>query len=43
MGRNLAIEVEAYLKSLENFEDFEISFIGHSLGGLVIRAALTHL
>ncbi len=43
MGLNLAKEVEQYIymncyKSLER-----LSFIGHSMGGVIIRAALPHL
>jgi hypothetical protein len=47
MGVNLAFEVEDYIDSLKKSDpDFKlerISFIGHSLGGLIIRAALKHL
>jgi alpha-beta hydrolase superfamily lysophospholipase len=43
MGLNLAKEVEQHIyyncyKSLER-----LSFIGHSMGGVIIRAALPHL
>ena len=43
MGRGLASEIELYLEAKEHPEDIEISFICHSLGGLVARAALVHL
>jgi predicted alpha/beta hydrolase family esterase len=47
MGVNLAFEVEDYIDTLKkkdsNFKLGKISFIGHSLGGLIIRAALKHL
>lgn len=43
MGRNLAVEVEEMVKEMGEIEELRISFIGHSLGGVVIRAALTHL
>jgi len=44
MGERLASEVKKFIDS--TFTDAEISkisFIGHSLGGLIIRAALPHL
>ena len=46
MGKRLSNEVKEYLA--EESEDEEvnitrISFIGHSLGGVIIRAALPHL
>jgi triacylglycerol esterase/lipase EstA (alpha/beta hydrolase family) len=44
MGRRLAIEVTKYLELLK--KPFKLSFIGHSMGGLIIRSALgfiTHL
>ena len=47
MGKKLAFEVEEYIDSLmkkdPRFKLGRISFIGHSLGGLIIRAALQHL
>jgi len=46
MGKRLAKEVEMTINS--NYEDKnitikKISFIGHSLGGVIIRAALPYL
>lgn len=45
MGKRLAAEVEKYIEDqnipLESID--KISFIGHSLGGIIIRAALPHL
>lgn len=46
MGNRLAVEIKAYI--LENFGPNKmllgrISFIGHSLGGVKIRAALGKL
>lgn len=42
MGRDLAEEIQGYMQqSCLNF--WKISFIGHSLGGVIIRAALPHL
>ena len=40
-GKRLAKEVSNYLISQDN--DFKITFIGHSLGGLLIRSALTFM
>lgn len=40
LGENLAKEVKQYLIGITHKEIDRISFIGHSLGGLVIRAAL---
>jgi hypothetical protein len=43
-GTNLANEVKTFLKDWYNGIIFKkISFIGHSLGGLIIRACLPHL
>jgi len=41
MGQNLADEVSQFINEnlLENYID-RISFIGHSLGGVIIRSAL---
>ena len=41
MGKNLAIEVTSLIN--EQSVPFKISFIGHSLGGIIIRASLPHL
>ena len=41
MGRDLAQEVSKLCQMYRNFS--KISFIGHSLGGVIIRQALTHL
>lgn len=41
MGVNLANEVKYKIQELKNIQ--RISFIGHSLGGLIIRAALPNL
>lgn len=43
LGQRLAQEVMGYLKENCVLNLGRISFIGHSLGGLVIRAALVHL
>ena len=44
MGQKLAEEVKRWIKDWFPKNQFEkLSFIGHSLGGLIIRAALPHL
>jgi alpha-beta hydrolase superfamily lysophospholipase len=44
MGERLATEVKQYIISFCPASCLsKISFIGHSLGGLIIRAALPHL
>jgi hypothetical protein len=44
MGNKLAIEVESYIKEWNDGLIFKkISFIGHSIGGVIIRSALPHL
>jgi Putative serine esterase (DUF676) len=44
MGKILANEVKSFIKvELYHFPPTKISFIGHSLGGLIIRAALPYL
>ncbi len=45
MGKRLANEVRLYLKDWSDGGTLfkKISFVGHSIGGLIIRAALPHL
>ena len=43
MGIKLAREVKSFLEYFNNGNKFKISFIGHSLGGLIIWAALPYL
>lgn len=43
MGLRLAAEVRNFIRTCFYGKKFTISFIGHSLGGLIIRAALGHL
>lgn len=43
LGKRLADEVHGYLKENCVLNLGRISFIGHSLGGLIIRSALPHL
>lgn len=38
MGKRLAFELANYLREKENYR---LSFMGHSLGGVIIRSALT--
>lgn len=42
LGHRLAVEVKNYINS-KSLQDMEISFVGHSLGGLIIRASLKYL
>ena len=49
MGRNLAIEVKKYIESWccskegQTSKLTKITFVGHSLGGIIVRSALPHL
>lgn len=43
MGLNLAQEVKQYVTDWIKNNPFRISFLGHSLGGVIVRAALPHL
>lgn len=43
LGLNLANEIKNYITNKKLVHLKKISFIGHSLGGLIIRAALPHL
>jgi hypothetical protein len=44
MGKKLASEVKSYIKEWNEGLIFKkISFIGHSIGGVIIRSALPHL
>ena len=43
LGQRLASEVRAYLASQGNVGYLKLSFIGHSLGGLIVRAAIPQL
>lgn len=44
MGKNLAYELKCFIKDrCGNEIPKKISFLGHSLGGVIIRAALPHL
>lgn len=44
MGERLANEVKKYVQQFCPYSCLErISFVGHSLGGVIIRAALPHL
>jgi len=43
LGQNLAGEIVDYMKSMGGAEEFgKISFVAHSLGGIIMREALTH-
>ena len=41
LGKRLAIELSKIL--VGNKKDYRLSFIGHSLGGLIIRAAIPYI
>lgn len=41
MGHNLSVEIMKYIKTIEGID--ELSFICHSIGGVVARSALTNL
>lgn len=43
MGRKLAIQVYQFIAQNSFGQNFQLSFIGHSLGGLIIRSALPRL
>lgn len=43
MGIKLAREVKSFLEYYDNSGKYQISFIGHSLGGLIIWSALPYL
>lgn len=41
MGKRLAIEVTKYLEILK--KPYKLSFIGHSMGGIIVRSAIPHM
>jgi triacylglycerol esterase/lipase EstA (alpha/beta hydrolase family) len=43
MGKRLATEVEMFVSSQKCGDGYGISFIAHSLGGLIVRSALTQM
>ena len=43
LGYNLSMEVLTYLKDQKTHKIDRISFVGHSLGGLIVRSALPYL
>jgi pimeloyl-ACP methyl ester carboxylesterase len=43
MGERLSIEVLNYIEEWVKGDLAKVSFVGHSIGGLIIRAALPHL
>jgi|JI6StandDraft_1071083.scaffolds.fasta_scaffold18172_7 surfactin synthase thioesterase subunit len=42
LGKRLAEEIKLFISKKE-IKDFKLSFLGHSLGGVVVRAALPYL
>ena len=43
MGKRLATEVELFINSYKCGQNYCISFIAHSMGGLIVRSALTQM
>lgn len=43
MGKNLSEEVKNYINTWSFTTKITISFVAHSLGGLIVRAALPEL
>jgi hypothetical protein len=43
LGSRLAVEVSDFLNNRLNKQRFRLSFIGHSMGGVIVRAALKHI
>jgi len=41
-GHRLAVEIKNYI-NVRELKNYSISFIGHSMGGLIIRASLRYL
>lgn len=42
-GHRLAIEIKNFVNNKFEHQEFEISFVCHSMGGLIARAALKYL
>jgi triacylglycerol esterase/lipase EstA (alpha/beta hydrolase family) len=42
-GRRLALELQRYLNDSTPTSNYKLSFIGHSMGGVIIRTALCYL
>ena len=43
MGRKLSIEISNYVKNYLNEDKVIINMVGHSMGGIIARAALMYL
>lgn len=43
MGKNLSEEIKNYVATWSFTDKLVVSFIAHSLGGLIVRAALPYL
>lgn len=43
MGKRLAVELQSFLNRSERSLNYKLSFIGHSMGGIIIRTALCYL
>ena len=42
-GKRLAIELNNFFKTVEFGPGTRISFVGHSMGGIIIRSALSYI
>ena len=43
LGKRLAVELNNFFKNIEFGSGTKVSFIGHSMGGIIIRSALTYI
>lgn len=43
LGTRLAVEVSEFLNNRLSSQRYRLSFIGHSMGGVIVRTALKHL
>ena len=43
MGKNLANEIKAFIHNRPFLAETRLSFLGFSMGGIIIRAALPYL
>lgn len=42
-GKRLALELQRYLNESSPSFNYKLSFVGHSMGGIIIRTALCYL
>jgi triacylglycerol esterase/lipase EstA (alpha/beta hydrolase family) len=43
LGKRLAVELNNFFKNVEFGPGTRVSFVGHSMGGIIIRSALTYI